>query len=291
MKKSNVKWNGQSRGGSFGYNFFVILIKICGIRGAYAFLSLVILYFIPCAPKSTAAIWNYNRKILRYGIIKSIFKLYVHYYTFGQTLIDKVAAGSGLVGKFRFEFENRSEFMRILESGGGVIMIGAHVGCWEMGSSFFGKYASRMNIIMYDNEYRKIKRILEKQCKERGYNIIPTNKSGIESLILMKKAIDRGDYLCFQGDRYVSQENTTKAVFMGYEAVFPKGPFVIAEKFNVPVIFYYASRKKGMKYRFSFTVLNDAGARKDIFGQYLVSLENIVRQYPQQWFNLYKFWQ
>ncbi|MFR4236874.1 MAG: hypothetical protein ACLT1W_11990 [Alistipes onderdonkii] len=53
------------RGGGFGYNFFILLMKVAGIRSAYAFLSLVVVYFIPFAPAPrgpygsiTAASWD-----------------------------------------------------------------------------------------------------------------------------------------------------------------------------------------------------------------------------------------
>lgn len=295
MKNNNKTWNGKSRGGSFGYHFFVFLLKISGIRGAYLFLSLVTVYFIPCAPKATSAIWWYNRNILKYGILKSVLKLYLHFYTFGQTLIDKIAIGSGQGKEFEFEFDNYSGFLQILNSGSGVILIGAHVGCWEIGSTFFGDYAKRMNIVMYDNEYRKIKEIVDGQCTKKGYKIIPTNDSGIESLILMKKALDNGEYLCFQGDRFVTPETAVSTGFASGTADFPKGPFILAEKFKVPVVFYYSIRGKGRKYKFLFTILNPSETekswnRRQIMESYIHSLENIICKYPQQWFNFYKFW-
>ena len=40
-------WKGKTRGGTFGYLFFIYLIKYLGITAAYLFLSLVVLYFIP----------------------------------------------------------------------------------------------------------------------------------------------------------------------------------------------------------------------------------------------------
>ena len=61
---SPAGWNGKSRGGGFGYAFFVLLIRYVGIRAAYAFLALVVVYFIPCAPRATAAVWSYCRRRL-----------------------------------------------------------------------------------------------------------------------------------------------------------------------------------------------------------------------------------
>ena len=79
------KWSGKSRGGKLGYLFFIYTIKLLGIKIAYCFLALVVIHFIPFAPKATNAIWLYNRKRLHYGTLKSILKLYQHYYVFQQT--------------------------------------------------------------------------------------------------------------------------------------------------------------------------------------------------------------
>lgn len=53
MGNNGKQWSGRSRGGGFGYNFFILLMKVAGIRSAYAFLSLVVVYFIPFAPRAT----------------------------------------------------------------------------------------------------------------------------------------------------------------------------------------------------------------------------------------------
>ena len=82
-------WKGKTRGGTFGYLFFIYLIKYLGITAAYIFLSLVVLYFIPFAPKATKSTWFYARHILKYSRIRSVGMLLRNYYRLGQILIDK----------------------------------------------------------------------------------------------------------------------------------------------------------------------------------------------------------
>ena len=140
MANNDKRWSGRSRGGSFGYGFFIFLMNVFGIRAAYAFLSLVVVYFIPFAPRATRAVWFYNRRILRYGVFRSAVKLYAHYYALGQTIIDRVAIGSGMADRYKFEFENYDAFLRLLDGGRGAVMQAdplyrcwAHV-CEEAGS-------------------------------------------------------------------------------------------------------------------------------------------------------------
>lgn len=292
MDKSEKQWDGKSRGGRFGYQFFVSTIHFLGIRFAYCFLAFIVVYFIPFAPKATSAIWKYNRRIRRLGILRSCLELYCHFYVFGQTLIDKIAIKGGLSPKYDFKFENYDRFLEILNSGQGVIMIGAHAGCWEAGSVYFGKYGKKLNIVMFDAEHQQIKKVLEDNSgQETDYKIIAINNDAIEAMLQIKIALNNGEYVCFNGDRYVDINSAVKKNFMGADAYFPAGPFKIASRCRVPVVFYYAVRERGRTYKFIFEepVVSKADS-ESLLGQYIRSLERILERYPRQWFNFYDFW-
>lgn len=110
--------------------------------------------------------------------------------TLGQTIIDRVAIGSGMADRYKFEFENYDAFLRLLDGGRGAVIIGAHVGCWGTGAGFFGDYARKMHLVMYDAEYRRIKNVMDKHCKQEGYKVIPVNEGGIESILRIKEVLD-----------------------------------------------------------------------------------------------------
>lgn len=289
-------WKGKTRGGAFGYLFFIRLIKWLGIKPAYVFLCFVVIYFIPFAPKPTASTWRYCRKILKYGRWKSVRMLWLNYYRLGQVLIDKVAIGNGMVSKYHFEFDNYSRFLSVLNRQGGVVVLGAHVGNWEIGAPFFDDYGKRMNIVMYDAEYRKIKEILEKNAATKNYKVIPVNRDTITHVFEIEDALNKGEYVCFQGDRFVDAGRTLHSSFMGEEAAFPAGPFQVAARMGKDVIFYFTMREKGMCYRFHFVMAENPQQMKPrerekyLLSQYISALEKVVAKYPEQWFNYYDFW-
>lgn len=293
MSGSKSKWNGKSRGGSFGYLFFVKALRFCGIRFAYFVLLFVTLYFVFFAPKASLSSWNYHRKQHGCGRIETLAKIYIHLYTFAQTLVDKVAMRIGLGSNYSFNFENSTNFINLINGGTGLVMIGAHVGCWEAGAQFFGKYGKRINIVMLDAEHEDIKEVLRKNSEEQNYKIIPINGDIFESMVKIRQALSNSEFVCFNGDRYIEENSSQTVIFLNGFAKFPKGPFRIASKCHVPVVFYYAMREKGMKYKFIFeevkdSKLNDYNA---IMSQYIQSLESIIKRYPEQWFNFYPFWE
>lgn len=289
-------WKGKTRGGTFGYMFFIYMIRCLGITAAYGFLVLVVLYFIPFAPKATGNTWSYARNRLKYGRLKSVALLLKNYYRLGQILIDKVAIGNGMTGKYHFKFENYQAFLDVLNGNTGVIMIGAHVGNWEIGAPFFDEYGKKINIVMFDAEHERIKEILEKNASTRDYKIIPVNEDSLTHVFRITEALDRREYVCFQGDRYLNKEKLLTTSFMGKEAKFPMGPFLLASKLKVPVVFYFAMREAQRTYRFHFFIAEtvvrtkEKRAEQALLEQYTQTLEKIVRQYPEQWFNYYPFW-
>lgn len=290
---SEREWSGKSRGGRFGYQFFVSTIRLLGIRCAYCFLAFIVVYFIPFAPKATKAIWRYNRQQRGLGVLASIKELYCHYFLFGQTLIDKIAIKSGMANRYHFEFDNYERFLEILNSGEGVVMIGAHIGCWEAGAGFFGSYGKSINIVMLDDEHQQIKEVIENSAQEaNNYKIIALNHDAIGAMLQIKVALNNGEYICFNGDRYMEREHTSSVDFLGSPALFPNGLFKIAAKCRVPVVFYYAMREPGCTYRFLFEepVVEGRMTHENLLQQYAKSLEKVVTKYPRQWFNFYDFW-
>lgn len=290
--KKRKKWDGKSRGGYLGNLIFECLIRYIGVRSAYLLLIFVAVYFIPAAPKATFSLWYYNRRIFHHGFFKSLFLLYLHYYRFGQILIDKIAIVSGRENEYEFDTENRDAFkdsFRRLQNNG-CIFIGAHIGSWETGVKFFGKEGKKINVFMFQSHSNREKHI------PGEHKIQSLTGDPIENILKIKSVLDAHEYVCFQGDRFMPGQRTLKAMFLGEEAEFPLGPFHFSARVNVPVVFYFSMRLPQKGYRFYLyeakPILHNISEspQKQLLNQYIDILEKVVRKYPQQWFNFYPFW-
>ena len=291
-RNESTQWTGRSRGGSLGHWFFVVTLRYLGVRAAYVLLAFVAPYFLPFAPRATRAMWRYHLHILGLGRLKSAARLFTSYYTFGQTIIDRVAMSHGIVRPYRFVFDNYDELIAHLQADS-TIVVGAHVGAWETGAHFFDEYGKHINIVMYDAEYERIKHVVEKGGSRRNYKIIPLNADALESVMRIYNALENKEYVCFQGDRFMDPKNSVELTFMGRRARFPRGLFKLAVRLRVPVVFYFAMREPGRTYRFVFSAARPADgpdALACLMNQYVAALEAVVRKYPHQWFNYYDFW-
>lgn len=291
---SEKQWKGKSYGTPLGYKIFIFFFKYLGIRFAYLNLTYVVLFFVIKCHKERRCIWFYYRQIHKFNVLKSIWKVYVHFFRFAQTLLDKVAIKYGFSSKYKFYFEDVEGAIELMNSPKGAVYLGAHIGAWEVGAHIFSQYNKVMNVLMWDADYQRIKDVIAHN-NDAGYNIIPINKDGVDAIINVKTALNRGDLVGIQADRYIDEKRKREVEFLGRVAEFPEGPFLLASKLRTPVVIYFALREK-MSYRFIFKVIENTQKlsakeyEEKIFNEYLQLLENTVKRYPNQWFNFYPFW-
>lgn len=293
MAEKQKKWDGKSRGGRTGYLIFAFILKHLGVGFAYCLLAFVVPYFIIFAPSQTSASWHYQRLRLQRGVLRSLVGLYSHYFNFGQALIDKMAMTAGAAGSFSFEYDNYDKALEIVGRHEGAIFIGAHIGNWEVASHFFGEYGKDISVVMYQNEDRDIKKLLEEMYGTLPFKPIAINVDPLGAMLEIKASLNSGGYVCFDGDRYVDRNSAVPREFLGGKVMIPEGPYRIASKCRVPVIFFYAMREKGRRYRFIFEEmpLGSFKGPDGLIDAYLNSLADKVKRYPMQWFNFYDFWE
>jgi predicted LPLAT superfamily acyltransferase len=84
---------------------------------------------------------------------------------------------------------------------------------------------------------------------------------------------------------------TLKENFLGKEAQFPIGPYLLASRLNMPVLFVYFM--KGPKRHYDLYARTADFKARDAQGllkEYTESMEWILKKYPFQWFNYFDFW-
>ncbi|RMA65739.1 LpxL/LpxP family acyltransferase [Ulvibacter antarcticus] len=286
------EWEGKSRGTVLGYKIFIFFIRKLGIRAAYFLLYFVAFYFCFFATRSTNSIYYYFRHRLSYGRLKSILHIYKSYFRFGQTIIDKAAVASGLKDQFTYEFDGVENITNLLEKGQGGILISAHVGNFELAEYFFEDIDTRsqINLVTTDAEHQNIKEYLESVTKRSNIKFILIQED-LSHIFEINGALQNGELVCFTGDRYFKNTKSLREKLLGKEADFPAGPFLLASRLNVPVIFVYVMKETTKHYHL-YARLAEVNHRdeKDLLKKYIKSVEWMLQKYPLQWFNYFDFW-
>lgn len=287
------RWDGKSKGTLLGYKIFVFLIKKVGIQAAYSLLVFVAFYYFLFYPKSFRSIYYYLRRRQQYAFWRSVFGVYRVYFVFGQTIIDKVAISAGLREKFTYEFDGIETLKDALADERGGILISAHVGNFEIADKFFADIDVnfQINLVTAGQERTIIKEYIEQISGGSSVKFI-TIKDDLSHVFEINDALSSNELICFTGDRYFDGSKTLEADFLGAPALFPAGPFHIASRLSVPVIFVYVMKEKNLHYHL-YARRAEQVKRRDVqsyLDAYTESVAHIVMQYPLQWFNFFDFW-
>lgn len=286
------KWDGKSKGTVLGYKIFVFFIKKVGIKSAYFILYFVASYYFIFLKKSNASIFYYFKKRLGYSYFKSKRMVFNSYYTFGQTIIDKIAIGTGLKNKFTYEFDGREILIKLLEEKKGGVLISAHIGNFEIAENFFSEIDVnfQINLVTTDLEHSAIKKYLESITQKPTVKFILISDD-LSHIFQINAALAKNELVCFTGDRYFEGVKSLSAQLLGQEALFPAGPFVIASRLKVPVVFVYVMKEANLHYHL-YTREAKVRHRDEIglLNEYVESVEKMILKYPLQWFNYFDFW-
>ena len=287
-----AQWDGKSKGTVLGYKIFVFFIKKVGVRSAYLILYFVASYYFIFLKKSNTSIFYYFRKRLGYSYFKSKRMVFKSYYTFGQTIIDKIAIGSGLKNKFTYEHEGREILIKLLEEKKGGVLISAHIGNFEIAEHFFSEIDEnfQINLVTTDLEHSTIKKYLESITQKPTVKFILIGDD-LSHIFEINSALARNELVCFTGDRYFEGVKSLSEKLLGQEAPFPAGPFLIASRLKVPVVFVYVMKEPHLHYHLYTTEAKVKHRdEKGLLREYTQSVECMIEKYPLQWFNYFDFW-
>ncbi len=289
-------WEGKSKGTPLGYRIFISICRHLGLRPAYGLLRFVAAYYWLFSWRSSREIFSYFRNRLEYPWYEALVAVYRNYYAFGQTLLDRIVVMAGLPNRFTYTFDGEEYLHEMVRQGRGGILLGAHVGNWEAAGHLLQRLKTQVNIVMYDNEHRRIKQYLDQVIGARTFNIIVIDQD-LTHAYKISEALSRNELICLLADRFLPGNKTTPRTFLGAPAEFPTGPFLLASGCRVPVSIVFAFKENDSHYHFYGSSLLSRGEQADrvtFAGQlmdiFVDELEQKINMYPAQWFNYHKFW-
>jgi len=285
-----VKWKGKSRGTVLGLKIYVFIIKTFGLYAAYFVLLFVAAYFIIFSFNSTKSTWYLFRKRLKYSALSAAFQVYRSYFTFGRIQLDRLAIASGLKQKYSLEFDGIHYIREFLKKKKGGILLTAHIGNFNLANHFFDDKNISVNLVLTDLEHKQIKSYLESLTGKSRIKTIVV-KDDLTHIFKINEALKNNELLVFAADRYLENTKTHTHSFLGKPAQFPLGPFKLAARNSIPVLFVHIMREKNFHYHFyARPYQGQENSAKEILKGYLENLEKMVKKYPHQWYNYYDYW-
>jgi predicted LPLAT superfamily acyltransferase len=292
-----IRWSGRSRGGYLGNWWFVQLIRFLGLRIAYLWLVPVAAWFTVSDRQAARCSVDFLRRVLEpWPAWRTPFLVYRHFHSFGVTLLDRLA----LIMKrspMRFDFEGEDRFHEHLDQGRGILLLGAHVGGWEMAGHLLGRLGRPVNVVVWERDAEQVRDLLARALEGRQFRVLTADDHPLRSIPILA-ALRRGEIVAMHGDRAFGGA-AVRVPFLGGEAAFPVGGYLLAAMTGAPVFQVFAVRERPRHYRF-FTfpplflekerIREGPAALAGHARLYADRLASVARQYPFQWHNFYPFW-
>jgi len=285
----------RERGTRGATRFMKWLALRCGRGIARLALYPVCTYFLLFSPRALRASRQYLERAL--GRPVRLRDLWRHYFTFAATVLDRIYFLDGQLARFDIEVQGMDVLRRTLAGGRGCLLIGAHLGSFELVRNLAIEDKMQLSAVMYENNADKITDVLRSVNAQIGSSIIAP--SAVDTVLRIGERLAAGEIVAVLGDRFAGSGKRVMCRFFGREAAFPQGPLLLAQSLRVPVMLFVALYRGGSRYTVLFEPFCeepsvDRNARAAWVQQYAQRfadrLEQLCRFAPYNWFNFYDFW-
>lgn len=288
---------GRSIASRFKHRFMYGLIALGGRPLAYCFLyPLVLVYCLhkSVRDKSRAYIIRRFAPQTKWAFFKHTFQLNL---TFGRTLVDRAALGILGNAQFISDSQARQTCEALIKQNKGLLLLTAHVGCWQSAVNCLQFLNKPMHILYYRNPKDNDKTVAEHRGKQAPFTFI--NPAGpLGGILEIMSALNRGEIVCAMADRvFGNPQNAVAVDFLGAKVHVPYSFYRIAATTGAPILiafFPWQGRGKLTSWVLSPIYVQDKGPHKQYYQvyaqQFIDALTQFCIKYPYQFFNYFDWW-
>lgn len=190
------------------------------------------------------------------------------------------------------EIEGLEYLEEVIEKGQGFVIFSGHFGNWELLGAILALKGYPVNALARNQSNELINEHILEMRAAKGINIFNNRGMAIRNAY---RALQRGEGLFVLGD-----QKTTDAEhfveFFGVKAAVKLGAVNLAARTNSKIIPTYIARQTEGKHKIiikePLTVESEPTVeeKKDIFKELNSTLEDVIREYPDQWLWPHKRW-
>jgi predicted LPLAT superfamily acyltransferase len=267
-----------------------------GRWGARLLMYPITLYFVITARSARRTSYEYLKRLR--GESARWWHVFRHFHCFAATILDRVYLLRGDFERFGITVHGKEIVHRQIESRKGSILLGSHLGSFELLRALGVMQRSfSLKVLMDPLHNENITRFFDALNREIAATVIAPDRP--DTLIRVKESLDAGCFVGMLGDRVSGGDKTTQCQFLDAPATFPAGPVLLAALMRCPVILFFGLYRGGNRYEIYFEHFADeidldrVRRAENIqlwMQRYAERLEHYSRLAPYNWFNFYPFW-
>jgi predicted LPLAT superfamily acyltransferase len=285
----------RERSTNWVIRLYVGFALLFGRRVARLMLYVICLYFVLFSVRSRAGSRKYVSRVLgRPARLRDVWR---HYFAFASVTLDRVYLLKNRVDLFQVETHGEECLDRIAKNGTGCLLLGAHLGSFEILRACAAAKRRPLAFLMYDENARKVNTIVKAINPALAQEVIELGR--LDSMLKVHERLSQNEWIGMLGDRTLHNDAYLTVPFLGEDACFPTAAFRVALMLKRPIVLMLGVYRGGSRYDLYFEPLfdpqsvdrADRNRRIDEALRYYVQrLEHHCRDAPYNWFNFYDFW-
>lgn len=286
----------KERGSALVIKLIVRLALSLGRPAIRCLLPVICLYFLVFSLASRRASGLYLSRVL--GRRATLLDVLRHYHAFASCVLDRVFFLANRTELFDLRIYGEQVVTDILAQGNGCILLGAHIGSFEVLRAAGRRHPNlRVNMVMFEENAHKITAVLNAINPELARDVI--NLGRPDSFITIQHCLENGNAVGVLADRSLTEERQVSHPFLGAPARFSANPFRMIAILQKPVVLMIGLYRGGRRYDIhieSFAAAGGVPRRpsaediEKISARYVARLEHYCRIAPYNWFNFYNIW-
>lgn len=213
-------------------------------------------------------------------------KVYRHFGTVAASIVGFAGLNKSAINRWVF-VENGEVLDEALAEGKGCIMVSGHLGNWEIGGYLVAARGIPSTFVVTTQRNKLIEAKFDRIRATSGAEIVKRRVAtkGVLSALKRKRLVA----ILIDQDAH---EDGAFVPFFGRPASTPRGPAVFHLRTGAPLIFGYATRLPGERYRMHYERIDSTGITDadELTALLTHKLETAIRIRPEQWFWMHRRW-
>jgi len=296
-QRDQAAWLANKEQGTItAIRFVVGLCNFAGRRAARAFVSVLMVYYTVFASQGRRASRAFLSELR--GRPATWLDAYRHLRTFGLVTLDRVFLLLGSRG-FVVRSTGHHYLDTLTRERRGAVLLGAHLGSFEAMRAGARSESLPLNIVGHFENARMINALLSHLNPHASARVVHVGKDPVGFAMQVSERLAQGELVAILADRVGLNDKQISVRFLGQEAAFPTGPFLLASLLKCPVYLVFGLYFEPNRYelfcepfaeRIELPRKQRQQALQEVVQRYAARLEHYARQAPDNWFNFYDFW-
>jgi predicted LPLAT superfamily acyltransferase len=291
------------RGAYWGIKLLSLTYALLGRRGCLILMWPVVAYFHLTGAATRRHSLAYLRRVhARKGLPAPTWRDSLrHYMSFATKALDTFIAWSVPQRCGPVAVNGAEELDRLAAEGKGALLIVSHLGNSELCRARLAeRFHKSINVLIYTRHAALYNRVIKAVRPDVEDHTIQVTEVGPATAIDLKERIERGEWIAIAGDRtpLTGEARTSRAPFLGEEAPFSQGPYVLAALMGCPIYLMFCLREgdghtvyfEHFADRIELPRRNRTEFLAELAARYAQRLEHYCLRSPLQFYNFFDFW-